>query len=33
MAVFTGTTMVREEGSVFVASGINLFDSFDNLII
>ena len=33
MALSTGPAAVRETGFLFVASGINLFDSFDNLII
>ena len=33
MAVWAGPTTVRREGFLFVASGINLFDSFDHLII
>ena len=33
VAVSAGATTVRKSGFLFVASGINLFDSFDNLII
>jgi len=33
LAMWAGSTSLREKGSLFVASGINLFDSFDNLII
>ena len=33
MAVSTGASALRILGSLSVASGINLFDSFDNLII
>ena len=33
MAMYSGTTTIRIMGSLSVASGINLFDSFDNLII
>ena len=33
MALLTGATAIRQMGCLFVALGINLFDSFDNLII
>jgi len=33
VAMYTGKVPISRMGSLFVASGINLFDSFDNLII
>jgi len=33
MAMLVGTTSISKKASLFVASGINLFASFDNLII
>ena len=33
VAISAGSTAIRGTGFLFVASGINLFDSFDNLII
>ena len=33
LAMCTGTTTIRKMGSLSVASGINSFDLFDNLII